>query len=64
VCQERERRCSALLAMREEAFEEWAVAETLHEVRVAWGRLGDRVTLHRDGRGYYAQIDRLRRRTN
>jgi hypothetical protein len=64
MCQKRQRRCPTLLAMHDEALAEWAGAETLHEVRVAWGRLGDRVTLHRYGRGHYIEMALLRRRTN
>ena len=45
----RERRCAVLLQIREEALEEWCKAETLHDVRVAWGRLGGRTLLHRRG---------------
>ena len=44
VCTKRQRRCPALLAIREEALQEWIRAETLHDVRVAWGGLGGRVT--------------------
>jgi hypothetical protein len=54
-------RCAALLRIREEAVEEWCKAETLHDVRVAWGRLGGRVTLHRYGRGRFAELARRRR---
>jgi hypothetical protein len=50
MCQKRQRRCAVALQLREEALEEWIVAETLHEVRVCWGRLGGRVTLHRYSR--------------
>jgi hypothetical protein len=61
VCAKRQRRCAALLAIREEAFEEWTRAETLHEVRACWGRLGGRVTLHRYGRSHFAALARRRR---
>jgi hypothetical protein len=37
MCQKRQRRCAVNLAYREEAYREWARAETLHEVRAAWG---------------------------
>ena len=47
MCAKYQRRCPALLAIREEALQEWTRAETLYDVRVAWGRLGGRVTLHR-----------------
>jgi len=63
VCQKYQRRCPCLLQLREEALEEWIVAETLHEVRAAWGRLGGRVTLHRYGRRHFAELARLRRRS-
>jgi hypothetical protein len=56
MCAKRQRRCAALLALREEALQEWARAETLHDVRVAWGRLGGRVTLHRYGREHFARL--------
>jgi hypothetical protein len=36
VCQKRQRRCEALLAIREEAFEEWCRAEAFEEVCRAW----------------------------
>ena len=62
VCQKRQRRTTALLEIREEALAEWCVAETLHDVRVAWGRLGGRVTLHRYGRMHFAELAKLRRR--
>ena len=44
MCTKRQRRCPALLAISEEALQEWIRAETLHDVRVAWGGLGGRVT--------------------
>jgi len=58
VCAKRQRRCPELLAIREEAVEEWCRAETLGGVRVAWGRLGGRVTLHRYGRHHYRELGR------
>jgi hypothetical protein len=60
MCQKRQRRCSVNLAYREEAFAEWARAETLSEVRAAWGRLGGRITLHRYGRAHFSQLARRR----
>lgn len=60
MCQKRQRRCAALLAMREEALQEWTTAETYHDVVVAWGRLGGRVTLHRYGRGHFSELARRR----
>ena len=62
MCQKRQRRCAALLAIREEALQEWIVAETYSDVCRAWGRLGGRVTLHRYGRQHFAELARRRRR--
>jgi hypothetical protein len=62
LCAKRQRRCPALLAIREEALAEWCRAETLHEVRVAWGRLGGKTLLHRRGPAYFSQLARRRRR--
>ena len=56
MCQKRHRRCPALLAIREEALMEWCAASTLYDVRVAWGRLGGRVTLHRYGPQHFAEL--------
>jgi hypothetical protein len=61
VCQKRQRRCPALLAIREEALMEWTQAESLEDVRRAWGRLGGRVTLHRYGREHFSELARRRR---
>ena len=61
MCAKRQRRCPALLAIRQEALEEWCAAETLHDVRVAWGRLGGRTLLHRRGPGYFSELARRRR---
>ena len=61
MCAKRQRRCAVLVEIREEALEEWILAETLHDVRVAWGRLGGRVTLHRYGRSHFAELARRRR---
>ena len=36
-------------------------ASTLHDVRVAWGRLGGRVTLHRYGREHFAALAKASR---
>ena len=60
MCQKYQRRCPSLLQIRDEALEEWTRAETLHEVRVAWARLGGRVTLHRYGRGHFSELARRR----
>jgi hypothetical protein len=62
MCQKRQRRCAALLAIREEALQEWIVAETYSDVCRAWGRLGGRITLHRYGRQHFAELARRRRR--
>ena len=61
VCQKRQRRCAVALQLREEALQEWTRAETLEEVRRAWGRLGGRVTLHRYGRGHFAALAKASR---
>ena len=61
MCQKRQRRCVVALQLREEALEEWIRAETLHEVRAAWGRLGGKVVLHRYGRQHFAALARRRR---
>jgi hypothetical protein len=60
MCQKRKHRCAVALQLREEALEEWTRAETLEEVRIAWGRLGGRVTLHRYGREHFAELARRR----
>jgi hypothetical protein len=60
MCARRQRRCPALLAIREEAMREWSEAETLEEVRRAWPRLGGLVTLHRYGAGHFALLARHR----
>ncbi len=62
MCQKRQRRCPGLLEIRDEALREWERAESLHDVRAAWGRLGGRVTLHRYGRGHFSELAKLRRR--
>jgi hypothetical protein len=61
MCAKRQRRCSVLLEIREQALMEWAKAETLHDVRVAWGRLGGRVTLHRYGREHFSELAKASR---
>jgi hypothetical protein len=58
----RQRRCAALLAIREAALKEWIQAATLHEVRVCWGRLGGRTTLHRYGAQHFAALAKASRR--
>jgi len=54
MCQKRQHRCEALLAIRAEALAEWCKAETLEEVRSCWARLGGRTTLHRYGREHFS----------
>ena len=61
MCRKYARRCPALLAIREQALQEWTRAETLHEVRVAWGRLGGRVVLHRYGREHFSKLAKASR---
>jgi hypothetical protein len=61
MCTKRQRRCAVLLQIREEAFEEWTKAETLHDVRVCWGRLGGLTTAHRYGREHFSELARRRR---
>jgi hypothetical protein len=61
VCAKRQRRCPALLAIRDEALQEWTRAETFEEVRSCWSRLGGRTTLHRYGRGHFSELARRRR---
>ena len=61
MCAKYQRRCAELLAIREEALEEWSGAETYSAVCRAWGRLGGRVTLHRYGREHFSELARRRR---
>jgi hypothetical protein len=61
MCAKRRRRCAALLAIREEALQEWFVAETLHDVRACWGRLGGRTTLQRYGRDHFSELAKASR---
>jgi hypothetical protein len=56
MCAKRQRRCPALLAIREEALMQWTRAETYSDVCRAWGRLGGRVTLHRYGREHFSEL--------
>jgi hypothetical protein len=49
------------LQLREQALQEWTKAETLEAVRIAWGRLGGRVTLHRYGREHFAELAKASR---
>lgn len=60
VCQKYQRRCAVVLELREKAYSEWTEAETLRQVRAAWGRLGGRVTLHRYGVEHYRRAARSR----
>jgi hypothetical protein len=61
MCAKYQRCCSALLAICEEALEEWARAETVEAVCRAWGRLGGRTTLHRYGREHFAVLAKASR---
>ena len=61
MCQKRQRRCAVALQLREEALREWMLAESLHDVRVAWGRLGGKIVLHRYGREHFAALARASR---
>jgi hypothetical protein len=61
MCRKRQRRCAVAVQLREEALEEWIVAETLHDVRAAWGRLGGRIVLHRYGRQHFAKLAKASR---
>ena len=60
MCAKRQRRCPALLLIREQALREWAGAESYAEVRAAWCRLGGLVTLHRYGREHFSLMARAR----
>jgi hypothetical protein len=60
MCQKRQRRCPVLLQLREEAQREWAGAETFEDVRLAWSRVGGRVTLHRYGVEHFRRLARVR----
>ncbi len=60
MCAKRQRRCPALLEIREQALREWAGAESFEEVRAAWSRLGGRVVLHRYGREHFSLLARSR----
>jgi hypothetical protein len=62
MCAKRQRRCPALLAIREEALMEWTAAETYEDVCSCWGRLGGRTTLHRYGREHFRALAKLCRR--
>jgi hypothetical protein len=61
MCAKRQRRCAVLLQIREEALQEWIVAETYSDVCRVWGRLGGRVTLHRYGPPHFAELARRQR---
>jgi hypothetical protein len=61
MCAKRQRRCPVLLAIRQEAFEEWTRAETFEEVCRVWARLGGRTTLHRYGREHFAMLAKASR---
>ena len=61
MCAKRQRRCAVLIAIREEAFDEWAKAETFEQVRSCWTRLGGRTTLHRYGRRHFSELAKASR---
>ena len=61
MCQKRQRRCAVALQLREEALRDWIRAETLHDVRVAWGRLGGLTTAHRYGREHFQALAKASR---
>ena len=61
MCAKRQRRCPALIAIREEALREWTRAETFEEVRSCWARLGGRTTLHRYGRSHFSELAKASR---
>jgi hypothetical protein len=56
MCAKRQRRCAVLLQIREEALQEWIVAETFEEVCRVWARLGGRTTLHRRGSAWFQEL--------
>ncbi len=60
MCAKRQRHCAEYLSYREQAYEEWTVAEELEDVRRAWGRFGGRVTRHRYGPKFYRELARKR----
>lgn len=60
MCLKHQRHCGAYLALQEDAYEEWTLAEELEEVRAAWGRFGGRVTAHRFGREHFRLLARHR----
>jgi hypothetical protein len=61
MCAKHQRRCPVLIAIREEAIQEWARAETFEEVRSCWARLGGRTTLHRYGRHHFSKLAKASR---
>ena len=61
MCAKRQRRCAVLIAIREEAFDEWAKAETFEQVRSCWTCLGGRTTLHRYGRRHFSELAKASR---
>ncbi len=61
MCAKRQRRCPELLRLGDAALEEWTGAQSLSDMRRAWGRLGGRTTLHRYGRGHFSELARRRR---
>ncbi len=61
MCQKRQRHCPEYERIAEEAMMEWCLAETLEEVRAAWGRMGGRITAHRYGVDHFRRIRRAER---
>ncbi len=56
MCKKRQRRCPVLLEIRDQALQEWIVAETYSDVCRAWGRLGGLTTAHRYGRDHFSEL--------
>ena len=50
--------CDEWHALRDAATAEWCKAHSLHDIVVAWGRLGDLVCYHRHGSEHYAEMGR------
>ena len=60
MCVKGARRCPEIVAIREEAVEEWCSAETFADVRSCWSRLGGRTTMHRYGRPWFSSLAKRR----
>lgn len=63
MCQKRQHRCPKLLAIREDALQEWITAETFGDVQSTWARLGGRTTLHRYGPEHFRALRKLQQRS-